>query len=381
MRIYLDHNATTPLREEVLEAMTRVLRDVPGNPSSTHAEGAAARRVVEEAREQVAACLGTSPTGVIFTAGATESNNTVLAAAVGVARRPLVTTAVEHPSVLEPAAVLEKRGRAVVRLAVDADGRVDPDALDEALGDVRVPALVSFIWANNETGVIQPVSELVARARNRGAWVHVDATQAVGKIPVDVTASGVDLLSCSAHKLGGPKGCGALVVRRGIELSPLLAGGPQERRRRGGTENTSGIAGLGVACELARHEIPQRGRRYGELRDRLWEGLRMRVPRVRRNGAAEHVLPNTLNVEIERAPGDVLLQALDLEGVAASAGAACHSGSISPSHVLTAMGLDPERARSSLRLSIGHGVDEAQIDRTVDLLAELAPRVRALAAS
>ncbi len=379
MRIYLDHNATTPLRDEVADVMLRVLRDVPGNPSSTHEEGSAARQVVETAREQVAELLNAGPDEVIFTAGATESNNTVLAGAVGEAGRVLVTTSVEHPAILEPAATLEKKGHRVMRVDVDAEGRVDPGAVADALDSLGgAPALLSVIWANNETGVLQDVAALSELARERGAWVHSDATQALGKVAVDLASVPLDLLSCTGHKLGGPKGCGALVVRGGRDLPVLLEGGPQEKRRRGGTENTAGIAGLGMACALARRELAEREARYAALRDRLWDGLRTRIERVRRNGSAEHVLPNTLNVEFEGAAGDVLLQALDVEGVAASAGAACHSGSISPSHVLTAMGLDPERARASLRLSVGHGVDEAQVDRVVELLATLVPRVRAM---
>jgi cysteine desulfurase len=378
MRIDLDHNATTPVRREVADAMGRILREVHGNPSSTHREGAEARRFVEHARESVAALLGVASREVLFTAGATESNNTVLAGAVGRLGRPLVTTAVEHPAILEPAALLEAQGHRVVRLPVDQGGRAAVEAVDAALEALGEPALVSVIWANNETGVLQPVAEITERAHDRGAWVHTDATQAVGKLPVDLREVPVDLLSCSAHKLGGPKGVGALVVHGGIELPPFLVGGPQERRLRGGTENTAGIVGLGVACDLARAEGPQRTTTYAALRDRLWQGIQRVLPDVRRNGDADHVLPNTLNLEFEGTAGEVLLQALDVEGVAASAGAACHSGSISPSHVLTAMGLDPARARASLRFSVGHGVDEAQIDRAVALLADLVPRVRAM---
>lgn len=382
MRIYLDHNATTPVRDEVVEVMLGALRDAWGNPSSTHAEGAAARRLVDRARDEVAALLGVSPDEVFFTGGATESNNAVLQGvlrAAGPAGRALVSTA-EHPSVLEPCERLEQElGTAVTRLPVDGDGRLDRDALAEALarGDAT---LVSLIWANNETGVVQPMAELADRVASAGVPLHVDATQAVGKIPVDLAAVPADLLSCSAHKLGGPKGVGALVVRRGREIPPLLAGGPQERRRRGGTENVAGIVGFGEACRLAREELGLRQRRHAALRDRLWEGLAKRIPDLRRNGAPECVLPNTLNLEIPGAPGEVILQALDLEGVAASAGAACHAGAISPSHVLTAMGRTPEQARSSLRLSVGHGIDEAQIDRAVELLAGVAERVRQAAA-
>ncbi|MFP6624434.1 MAG: cysteine desulfurase family protein [Myxococcota bacterium] len=380
MRIYLDHNATTPLREEVVDAMLPALREGFGNPSSTHAEGAAARMRVERAREQVAAALAVAPDEVFFTAGATESNNAVLygvlreAQAAGGAAH-LVTTPVEHPSVVEPRELLEREGVAVSRVAVDGDGLLDLGAFEKAL-DQQGTVLASVIWANNETGVVQPVAEIGVAAKQRGVPLHVDATQALGKIRVDLQDVPVDFLSCSAHKLNGPKGVGALVVRKGREIPPLLTGGPQEKRRRGGTENVASIVGFGVACELAQVESDVRAARYAALRDRLWEGIAAKVPRVRRNGHPEQVLPNTLSVEIIGAPGEVILQALDLEGVAASAGAACHSGSITPSHVLSAMGRTPEQARSSLRLSVGVGVDEGQIDRAVELIAELASRAR-----
>jgi len=237
-------------------------------------------------------------------------------------------------------------------------------------------ALVSVLWANNETGVLQDLDAIGAAVKARGALLHADATQAVGKIPLDWATLPVDLLSLSGHKFGAPKGVGALVVRRGLALEPLLQGGPQERRRRGGTENVPGIAGLGAACALAARELPERVAGWGALRDRLWEGLRSKVPRVRRNGSAQRVLPNTLSVEFEDTPGEVLLQVLDLEGVSVSAGAACASGSIEPSRVLLAMGRTPEQARGSLRLSLGHGVDAAQIDRVIALLPDLVSRVR-----
>ena len=380
MRIYLDHNATTPLREEVVDAMLPALREGFGNPSSTHAEGAAARKLVERAREQVAAALAAAPDEIFFTAGATESNNAVL---YGVLRDALaagrtahlVTTPVEHPSVVEPCELLEREGVAVSRVAVDEDGLLDLGAFEKAL-DRQGTALASVIWANNETGVLQPVAEIGVAASRRGVPLHVDATQALGKIRIDLQDVPVDFLSCSAHKLNGPKGVGALVVRKGCEIPPLLVGGPQEKRRRGGTENVASIIGFGVACELAHRECDARAERYAALRDRLWDGIAAKVPRVRRNGHPEHVLPNTLSVEFTGAPGEVVLQALDLEGVAASAGAACHSGSITPSHVLSAMGRTPEQARSSLRLSVGMGVDEGQIDRAVELIAELVSRSR-----
>lgn len=376
MRIYLDHNATTPLREEVAEASAAALRDLYGNPSSTHAEGAAARAALARAREQVASCLGVAPAGIYFTSGATEANNTVLRALADDASSGvrLVTSQVEHPSVVEPAAWLEKRGVGVTRLPVDADGLLDPDAVIEAAAGSR---LVSLIWANNETGVVQPVPAIAERLREIGVPLHVDATQAVGKWPVDMASVPLDWLSCSAHKLNGPKGVGCLAVASGHEVEPLLLGGPQERRRRGGTENLAGIIGFGVACELAQRELGTRMDHYAALRDRLWEGIRARVPRVRRNGASSSMLPNTLNLEIEGTPGEILLEALDLEGVAVSAGAACHSGSVTPSHVLSAMGRTPEQARASLRLSVGHGNDAEQIDRVVDVLTTLVGRARA----
>ncbi len=376
MRIYLDHNATTPLRPEVVEAMTRVLRDVPGNPSSVHAEGAAARAEVERARERVASLLGVRPDDILLTGGATESNNTALLGLLRARPAPahVVSTRIEHPSVEAPLEVLEAEGWRVTRLPVGRDGRVEAEAVAAALEPDT--ALVSVILANNETGVLQPLEAIAAAARERGVPVHTDATQAVGKLPVRLDRLPVDLLSLSAHKFNGPKGSGCLVIRSGLSLRPILHGGPQERRRRGGTENVAGIVGLGVACALAEAELPERGLRLRTLRDRLWEGLRAKVPRVRRNGSSQHVLPNTLNVEFEATPGEVLVQALDLEGVAVSAGAACASGSIEPSPVLTAMGLTPEQARGSLRLSLGHGVDEGQIDRVLAILPDLVARVR-----
>jgi cysteine desulfurase len=376
MRVYLDHNATTPVRPEVADAMSRVLREVHGNPSSVHEEGAAARAEIDRARERVAGLLGFAPSEIVFTAGATEANNTTLLSLVTArpdGRRHVVATAVEHPSVEAALEVLEGAGHPVTRVPVGRDGRVAASDIAAALRDDT--ALVSVIWANNETGVIQPVTEIAALARARGAWVHSDATQAVGKHPIDTRE--IDLLSCSAHKFGGPKGVGALAVRDAIPFAPFAHGGPQERRRRGGTENTAGVVGLGVACELAARELPDRVAHAAQLRDRLWEGIAAKIPGAVRNGDAAHVLANTLNVTFRDTPGEIVLQALDLEGVAASAGAACASGSITPSHVLVAMGFTPEEARGTLRLSVGHGNDAAQIDRVLAVLPDLVSRARA----
>ncbi|MEM7411056.1 MAG: cysteine desulfurase family protein [Myxococcota bacterium] len=377
MRIYLDHNATTPVRPEVAEAMSKVLREVHGNPSSVHAEGAAARRELDLARDRVASLLGVAPGDVIFTGSATEANNTVvrtLAAARGPERTRIVTTTVEHPSVDASLEAWGEQGFPVTQVPVDAGGRVAVESVGAALE--ADTALLSVIWANNETGVLQPVEALATLARERGVWFHTDATQAVGKHPVPLGTLPIDALSLSAHKFGGPKGVGALVVRGDLPDRAFVRGGPQERRRRGGTENLAGIVGLGLACALAEAELDARVARYAQLRDRLWDGIREKVPDVTRHGDADHVLANTLNLRFDGAAGELLLQALDLEGVAASAGAACASGSIEPSHVLSAMGLTPDQARATLRLSVGEGVDEAQIDRVVALLPDLVRRAR-----
>jgi len=374
-RIYLDHNATTPVRPEVVRVMSAALRQCWGNPSSTHAEGAAARRALDGAREQVAALLGALPGQVIFTAGATEANNAVLhgvRARCG-ARPHFAATTIEHPSVLEPLRAFESAGARVTWIGVDFDGRVK--LAEAAAACAARPALLSVILANNETGVVQDVPAIAKLARARGVPLHVDATQAAGKIALDAAALGADWLTGSAHKMGGPKGAGFLVARSAVDLPPLLRGGPQEKRRRGGTENLPGIVGLGAACELARADLP-RGARIAALRDRLWEGIAKSIPQVRRNGSVQHALPNTLSVEFEAVAGEVLLEALDGEGVAASSGAACASGSIEPSHVLLAMGRTPQQARASLRFSLGAANTGDEMARVLELLPPLVARVR-----
>jgi cysteine desulfurase len=377
MRIYLDHNATTPVREEVADAMQAALRGCFGNPSSVHAEGAAARAEVERARERVAGLLGCQPREVLFTAGATEANNTALGPLLRAwagDKRHVVSSNAEHPSVEEPLAALEREGWRVTRLPVSRDGLLDADELAAAIGPDT--ALVALLWANNETGVVQPMDRLAALARQRGVRVHADATQCLGKLPVDLETTPLDALSLSAHKLGGPKGVGALVVRGEAGFEALLRGGPQERRRRGGTENVPGIIGLGAAAALAARELPQRRREWARLRDRLWEGIVAKIPRVRRNGSESSLLCNTLNVEFEGVAGELLLQALDLDGIAVSTGAACASGRVEPSHVLLSMGRSPAQSRASLRFSVGHGVDDTQIERVLARLPDLVARVR-----
>jgi cysteine desulfurase len=377
MRVYLDHNATSPLRDEVIENMIRVMRDHHGNPSSVHEEGRAACAELDCARERVATLLGVDPGNVLFTGGATEANNTVLLGMLRARtgdRQHLVTTSVEHPSIEEPVEILEREGWRVTRIGVDRDGILDENEVAEAIGEDT--ALVSIIWANNETGILQPMERIVALANERGVPVHADATQAVGKVPVDLREVPLDLLSLSAHKFNGPKGVGCLISRSELAFESILHGGPQERRRRGGTENVAGIAGLGTACELATRELPDRIENYARLRDRLWDGIQSKIPNVRRNGLASRVLPNTLNVEFEGAAGELIVQALDIEGVAVSSGAACHSGSVEPSRVLVAMGRSLEAARGSLRFSVGHGNDESQIDCAVHYLPDLVERAR-----
>jgi len=377
MRIYLDHNATTPVREEVAAAMAAALRGCFGNPSSIHAEGAAARAEVERARERVAGLLACEPREVLFTAGATEANNTALGPLLRAwagDKRHVVSSNAEHPSVEEPLAALEREGWRVTRLPVSPGGLLDPEQLAESLGPDT--ALVTLLWANNETGVVQPMARLAGLARKRGVRVHADATQCLGKLPVDLSDVALDALSLSAHKLGGPKGVGALVARGDPGFEALLRGGPQERRRRGGTENVPGIIGLGAAAALAARELTERSREYARLRDRLWDGIAAKIPRVRRNGAEAALLCNTLSVEFEGVAGELLLQALDLEGIAVSTGAACASGRIEPSHVLLSMGRSARQARASLRFSVGHGVDDAQIERVLALLPDLVVRVR-----
>lgn len=403
MRIYLDHNATTPLRPEVREAMERVLRDEFGNPSSVAFEGARARTRVEQAREQVASLLSVAPADVRFTSGATEANNTVLMGLLSPSaytggqpgghigsplgsplgshsvRHPgnhVVTTQIEHPSVSAPLESLATRGLRVAWMAPDALGCVPVAALEAAI--TQETRLVTVIWANNETGAIQPIEALAAICHARGIWLHADATQAIGKLEIDLAKLPLDSIACSAHKLGGPKGVGALVARDQAAIPPLLLGGGQERGRRGGTENTIGIAGFGAACAVAAATGASQAEMLRTLRDRLWQGIQQTLPGVRWNGDPVRTLPNTLNVEFASLAGEVLLQALDLEGVAVSAGAACHSGSIEPSKILVAMGRTPEQARGSLRFSLGFGIDAVQIERTIELLSKLVPRIRAL---
>lgn len=365
--IYLDHNATTPLRPAVLAAMQRFLSSEFGNPSSVHRLGAAARAAVEDARAVIARALGAEPAEIVFTSGGTEANNLALFGLVGSpGEAHLVISPIEHSSVIEPARCLERRGARVTWLPVDAEGRVSIGDLEAALcSDTR---LVSVGWANNEIGTIQDIRSLSELCRRRGVLFHVDAVQALGKVPVSV--EGIDSCSFSAHKIGGPKGAGALYLRRGLELQPLILGGGQERGRRAGTESTAAVVGFGAAA--ADLWVP--GERLQSLRERLWNGLRQ-AGRVHRNSPVTGSLPNTLNISFDGVTGEVLVAALDLEGVAVSVGSACAAGAAEPSHVLRAVGYSEREARDGVRFSIGCDTSEAEVDRTVEIVARVLHRI------
>jgi cysteine desulfurase len=372
-RVYLDHNATTPLHPRVLEAMLPFLRDDYGNPSSLHWYGQRARAAVEEARAEVAALVGADPAEIVFTAGGSESDNTALRGVkVKEPRLGIVCSAIEHHAVLNTAKAMRDEGRPVGLAPVGESGVLDPDDLAARVDDRT--SLVSVMLANNETGVVQPVAEAAAIARARGALVHCDAVQAAGKVPIDVRAVGVDLLTLSAHKLYGPKGVGCLYVRRGTPMAPLVRGGAQERNRRAGTENVAGVVGFGAAATLARQGLEAEARRVAALRDRL-EARLLAIPGARRNGEGLRV-PNTTNVSFAGLDAEALVIALDLEGVAASTGAACAAGGIEPSHVLRAMGLPPERVQSSLRLSLGRTTTETDVEQAADVVAAVVGRMR-----
>ena len=365
--IYLDYNATTPVHPEVVEAMLPFLREHFGNPSSAHVYGRCARDAVERARTQVAALIGCESEEVVFTSGGTEANNLAIAgvaAALGVRRRHIVTSTVEHPAVARPCDRLGRNGFEVTRLPVDPEGRVVvEDARPFLRGDTM---LVTVMLANNEVGTLMPIRELASAAHERGALMHTDAAQAVGKVPVRVDDLGVDLLSIAGHKLYAPKGVGALYVRRGTPIEPLLLGAGHERGLRPGTENVPYIVGLGVASELARRDLEAEAARVSALRDLLFELLRAAIPAIRRNGHPTERLPNTLNVSFPGVRGSAVLHAAP--EVAASTGSACHEGGETPSGVLLAMGLDPQDALGAVRLSLGRGTTEGEVEETARVL-------------
>ena len=379
-RIYLDHNATTPVHPGVADAMAAALRDQFGNPSSVHHFGQRAKAALDEARSAVATLIGADPSEVVFTSGGTESDNFAIR---GVAealerggRRHLIATGIEHEAVLNTLKALARRGWTTTLLPLDQTGVVSPEALREALTDGT--ALVTVMHANNEIGTIQPIRELARLAHERGALFHTDAVQSAGKIPVDVKALEVDLLSISAHKFYGPKGVGALWIRRGIRLLPVLTGGKHERSRRAGTENVPGIVGMGAAAALAGPKLAEEAARVGMLRDQLEERILREVSGTSINGARSPRVANTTNISFDRVEAESLLIALDLEGVAVSTGSACSSGTLEPSHVLKAMGFPPHRTQNSIRFSLGAANTDADIDRVVTVLPGIVEKLRSL---
>lgn len=379
-RIYLDHNATTPLVSPALDRFCSVARDVWGNASSVHHFGQQAKAVLDGARASIAALLGAEPSEIVFTGGGTEGDNAAVRGAMEAlepaGRRHLIISSIEHEAVLQTAKALARRGVRVTHLPVGASGIVEPDTLAAALTDDT--ALVSVMHANNEIGTLQPIAALAALAKSRGALFHTDAVQTAGKLPVDVTALGVDLLSISAHKFGGAKGTGALWIRRGVRLVPFMTGGRQERTRRAGTENVPAIAAMGAAADHARQTMAATATRVAALRDRLEQGILARVPNTAVNGSGPRV-PNTTNISVDRVESESLLIALDLEGVAVSSGSACSSGTLEPSHVLKAMGFPHARTLNSLRFSLGASNTEAEIDHVVSVLPALVTKLRGLA--
>lgn len=379
MRIYLDHNATTPVDSTVVDTVSNVLRDCYGNASSVHTFGQSAKALLDDARASVAALLGAQPAEIVFTGGGTESDNLAIRGAAGVSspngRRHLIASTIEHEAVLNTIKDLTRHGWTATYLPVGASGIVNPSDLETAITDQT--ALVSVMHANNEIGTLQPITELASIAHTHGALFHTDAVQTAGKYRIITSELGVDLLSISGHKFNGPKGVGALWVRRGTRLTSSLTGGRQERNRRAGTENVAGIAGLGVAAQVAVDKLNGETSRLGRLRDRLESEILCNVSGAELNGTGQRV-SNTTNISFDGIEAEALLIALDLEGIAVSTGSACSSGTLEPSHVLRAMGFSPQRAQSSIRFSLGLGNTEEHVTRVVDSLPPIVSKLRQL---
>jgi cysteine desulfurase len=382
MRVYFDYNATSPLAPAVTAAVVQIASDVFGNASSVHHFGQEAKAVLDDARSAVARLINGDPSEIVFTSGGTEADNFAVRGVAGVSdgiettKRHLIATAIEHEAILNTLKALTRRGWRTTLLSVDHTGIVTPDRLREAMtGDT---ALVSVMHANNEIGTIQPIAELAAIAHAGGALMHTDAVQSVGKIPVDVRALGVDLLSLSAHKFNGPKGAGALWIKRGTRLQAILTGGKHERNRRAGTENVPAIGGLGAAATLAAGKLSAEAVRLAAMRDRLENGILQAVPGTAVNGERTARVPNTTNISFDRVEAESLLIALDLEGIAVSTGSACSSGTLEPSHVLRAMGLPTHRTQNSLRFSLGMFSTDEEVDRVIEVLPRLVEKLRGL---
>ncbi len=378
-RIYLDYAATTPVHPEVTKAMLPYFTEVFGNPSSIYADGLEAKEAIEEARVKVAKLIGARDEEIVFTGGGTEADNFALE---GVAfaneskGNHIITSSIEHHAVMETCKFLGKRGFKITYLPVNEYGIVDPDSVRKAITDKTI--LISIMHANNEVGTIEPIAEIGRVAQEAKVYFHTDAVQTVGHIPVDVNELGVDLLSMSAHKLYGPKGVGALYIRKGTKLTPFMHGGDQERNRRASTENVPGIVGFGKAAELALPEMDQEAQRLTGLRDRLIKGLQERIDRIHLNGHPANRLPNNVNVSIDFVEGESILLNLDLEGISASTGSACTSSSLEPSFVLLAMGLSHEQAHGSLRFTLGKWTTEEDINRVLEVSPGVITKLRAM---
>jgi len=378
-RFYFDHNATTPVSQSVLEGLVAALLEVPGNASSIHQEGQIAKQRLERARRETAALLGCDPKELVFLSGGTESDNLAILGTVrpsGRATKHVITTAIEHPAVLNPCRELEREGVEVTYLTPTPEGIIDPEDVRRALRPDTV--LVTVMHANNETGALQPVTEIAAIAHEAGVLMHCDGVQAAGKIAVDVHALGVDLYSISGHKFYAPKGVGALYVKSGTPLRPIQFGGKHERERRPGTENVPSAIALGQAAALAAADLATESARLATLRDRLEASILARVPDCGVNGRNVPRTPNTTNIYFDGVQGEAMVIALDLKGFAVSSGSACSSGAVEPSHVLLAMGLSKERARASLRFSLGRSNTAEQADALIDAVAESAAQLRKL---
>ena len=378
-RIYFDHNATTPVDREVLAAMLPWFSEKFGNASSIHSFGQEARGAIEQARGHVARLVGSRPADIVFTSGGTESDNLAILGLVRASRaerKHIITTAIEHSAVLNTFQALEASGVEVTYLPVGREGVVDPEAVRQSLRPDTL--LISVMMANNELGTIQPIEEIGRIAEQADVWFHTDAVQAAGKVPIDVSALRVDLLSLSGHKIYAPKGTGALFVRSGVRIEPLVHGGHHERDRRPGTENAAGIVGLGRAAELALAKLPVEAARLAALRDRFERAVLERVPSTRVNGAGAVRVANTASITFSYVEGESLEIALDLKGLACSTGAACSSGAIEPSHVLTAIGLEPAEARGSLRFSFGRANTSEEVDRALAILPGVVEHLREL---
>jgi cysteine desulfurase len=376
--VYFDNNATTKVAEQVLDEMKPLFCDLYGNPSSMHTFGGQIGRKIRRSREQAARLLGCDPTEIIFTSGGTESDNTAIKGSLAAVpnRRKVITTRVEHPAVLAACRDLENHGYTVVELAVDKEGRLDLAELEEKLDDDTV--LVTIMYANNETGVIFPIDKIAELVTGRGVIFHTDAVQAVGKIPLNLANSKIDLLSLSGHKLHGPKGVGIMYVRKGTRLAPFMVGGHQEAGRRAGTENVPGIVGLGKACELAAENLEDENSKVKYLRDKLENTLLQKCPGSRLNGDRENRLPNTCNISFEYVEGEAILLMLDKFGICASSGSACTSGSLEPSHVLRAMGVPFTSAHGSIRFSLSRYNTEAEVDYTIEKMPPIIEKLREL---